>query len=147
MFNKSTQLFERRYSVVKSILNNARRFGHDEDGSYTLEVVLWFPALLLAFQFVTDSTMALMHQQNFYNVARDASRMVALGQRTTTEAEDYIYDTLHNISAVSASVTIVNNFVTTEVSAPLTNLTNLSGSFIDRDLSAQVSMWVENYEG
>ena len=69
-------------------------FAREDDGSYTVEIVLWFPALLVAFQFVTDATVSLMYQQNFYDTARDASRMVALGQRTTEQAKSWIEEEL-----------------------------------------------------
>ena len=124
-----------------------KNFCRDDDGSYTVEIVLWVPALLVAFQFVTDATVAMLTQQNFYNVARDASRMVALGQRTTEEAQDFIYTTLSDVEELRASVLIDNNLVTSTIEAPLTSVSNMSGRFIDRDLNANVSMWVENFEG
>ncbi len=124
-----------------------RNFCRDDDGSYTVEIVMWLPALLVAFQFVTDATLAMLTQQNFYNVARDASRMVALGQRTIDEAESYIYTELAHVEGVTASVLLDNNFVTSSIDAPMESVTNMSGSFVNRDLSAEVSMWVENFEG
>lgn len=121
-------------------------FRRDDDGSYTVELVLWFPAMMFAFQFVTDASVAIMSQQGFRDVARDASRMVALGQSSTADAQAFIYEALSHVEGVSASVTISNNFVTSEVAAPLSDIANLSGSFIDMDVDAKVSMWIENHE-
>ena len=123
------------------------RFAREEHGNASLEVLLWMPALVLAFQLVTDSTVALLSKQSFYNVARDASRMVALGERTTQEAEEYIAVALADVAGIDASVVIENNIVTTRVATDIDNVTSLSGSFVDKQLTAKVSMWIENYEG
>ena len=132
---------------IHTLKTRFRDFCRDDDGSYTVEIVLWFPALLIAFQFVTDATVSLLYQQNFYDTARDASRMVALGQRSTEEAQAWIVEELDHIADLDASVIIDNNFVTSSIEAPLGNIASLSGRFGGRTLSANVSMWIENFEG
>ena len=87
-----------------------------------------------------------MHQQqNLYNVARDASRQVSLGQRTSDEAEQ-IAATVLGVSADSVTVAVDGDFVTTAISVPVEDYAKISGFFVNSDLTAAVSMWIENLE-
>ncbi|MEL6573524.1 MAG: TadE/TadG family type IV pilus assembly protein [Pseudomonadota bacterium] len=128
-------------------LPNLRRwavtFLREEEASLTIELVLWLPVLLVSFQFLADVSIAMMAQQDFHLVARDASRMVALGQRTPAQAEDYIRERLADYDGAKASVSIADNLVTSTLVVPAESVTSISGKLVGNDISADVTMWVE----
>lgn len=122
-----------------------RRFRAGESGSTSIEFLLWVPIMVLFLTMTTDATL-LMHKQQFImNDARDASRQVALGQRTAAEALEQL--TLRYPSESHPPLVVVENgFVTTTISVPFSEVAKISRVFLDGDLSAAVSMWVENAE-
>lgn len=128
-------------------LPNFRRwavtFLKEEEASLTIELVMWLPVLLVSFQFLADVSIAMMAQQDFHLVARDASRMVALGQRTPAEAEGYMKERLAEYDGVKATVSIANNMVTSTLIVPAESVTSISGKLVGNDISADVTMWIE----
>jgi len=122
-------------------------FVRDENGSTTIEIVLWTPIVLGFLGLITDATVAMNAQQDFYGIARDASRMVATGQRTADEAVGYIQERLGNADDLVADVSIADNFVTSSITAPAGSYTTVSSAFVGGDLNAEVTMWIENFEG
>jgi Flp pilus assembly protein TadG len=122
-----------------------RRFSLDEDGSSSIEFLLWVPVMVLFLTMTTDATLLMHEQQNLYTAARDASRQVALGQKTDVEAQEELIER-YGIDTLTAEVAIENGFVTTTISVPFTEITRISGFFVDGNLSADVSMWIENAE-
>lgn len=113
----------------------------------SVELVLWTPILIGFVSLVADAAIAMRAQQDFYNVARDTSRMVALGQRSTEEAAAYAFERLSSVDELTVNVSIDNNFVETAIAAPASNYTSFVNFFGGDDLTAEVSMWIENYEG
>jgi len=122
-----------------------KRWGGDESGGTTIEFLLWLPIMVTMLTMTTDATLLMHQQQNIYNVARDASRQVALGQKTDEEAAAIVVERLEAEEA-DVSIVIEDGFVTTNVSIPFSKHAKISGFFVDGDLSAAVSMWVENNE-
>ena len=104
---------------------------------------MWLPVLLVSFQFLAEVSVAMMAQQDFHLIARDASRMVALGQRTPAEAEDFIRDSLADYDGAKATVSIANNMVTSTLIVPAESVTSISGKLVGNDISADVTMWIE----
>ena len=125
------------------IRRKAATFLKDEDASVTIELVMWMPVLLVGFQFVADISVSMMAQQDFHLVARDASRMVALGQRTPSQAEDYMRERLADYEGAIVAVSIANNMVTSELTIPAEAVTRISGKLTGSDINADVTMWIE----
>ena len=128
--------------MFKEYLRNWRK---EEGGSASIEFLLWVPAMVLFLTLTTDATLLMHQQQNLYNVARDASRQVSLGQRTTGEAEE-IAATVLGVAADSVTIEVAGDFVTTNISVPVEDYAKISGFFVNGDLNAAVSMWIENLE-
>ena len=128
---------------VPNIRRWAVTFLKEEEASLTIELVMWLPVLLVSFQFLADVSIAMMAQQDFHLVARDASRMVALGQRTPAEAEGYMKERLAEYDGVKATVSIANNMVTSTLIIPAESVTSISGKLVGNDISADVTMWIE----
>jgi Flp pilus assembly protein TadG len=122
-----------------------RRFSLDEDGTTSIEFLMWVPVMVMFLTMTTDATLLMHQQQNLYTAARDASRQVALGQKTDDEAQEELIERL-GIDTLTAEVAIENGFVITTISVPFKEVTHISGLFVDGNLSADVSMWIENAE-
>lgn len=123
----------------------ARRFRLSDDGSSSVEFLFWVPVMVFFLTMTTDATLLMHEQQNLYNAARDASRQVALGQRNEEEAEEELYARF-NIPTLIADVAIADGYVKTSITVPFDEITRISGFFVNGNLSAEVSMWVENAE-
>lgn len=130
-----------------NIQKTIRRFWEEEDASLTIELVMWIPVLLVGFQFLADVTISMMAQQDFHMIARDASRMVSLGQRSPAQAEDYMLERLADYAGANASVSVANNMVTSELIVPSESVTKISGKMIGTDIQADVTMWIERQGG
>ena len=122
-----------------------RRFRDDQEGSSSIEFLFWVPVMVMFLTMVTDATLLMHEQQNLYNAARDASRQVALGQKTSDEAEEALIERFE-FEELTPEVLIEDGFVTTSISVPFQEVTHISGLFLNGNLSAKVSMWVENAE-
>ena len=66
-----------------------RRFSEDEDGSHTIEFVLWVPIFILILSLVVDVCFLFLAQSRMFDVASDATRRLAIRQMTEAEAETY----------------------------------------------------------
>jgi len=131
-------------AALKKMLGGFRR---NEDGGVTVELVMWIPAAAAAINFVTDTTLVMMTQQQMRDAARDASRMVALGQRSPEEAQAFMLSQLDNSGSFSANVYIDNNIVTASLAKAAENVTGSSVIYSGKTISSEVSMWIENHEG
>lgn len=130
---------------MKNCNDLVRRFRKSEDGSSSVEFLIWVPVMVFFLTMTTDATLLMHEQQNLYNAARDASRQVALGQKNEEEAEDELFARF-NIPTLIADVAIADGYVKTSITVPFDEITRISGFFVNGNLSAEVSMWVENAE-
>ena len=130
---------------MKNCNDLVRRFRKSEDGSSSVEFLIWVPVMVFFLTMTTDATLLMHEQQNLYNAARDASRQVALGQKNEEEAEDELFARF-NIPTLIADVTIADGYVKTSITVPFDEITRISGFFVNGNLGAEVSMWVENAE-
>ena len=120
---------------------NAFRFG--TDGSVTVEYVLWLPVMFLLTMLTTDATMLMHEQTNLMAAARDASREVATGKVSTTQAEERLLARLGNGRNYKASVSASGHYVTSTVSVPFSDVVFFGGTFTKGNLAGQATMYVE----
>ena len=124
----------------RTLLDRLRR---SEDGSVTIEYVLWVPIWLALFGIATDATI-LMHQQLQLTVAaRDASRQVALGRQDPEAMEDILESMNSGVDGFDAKVVVLNGYVTTTVGAPFESYTLFTGAMTGGTIAGSVSMWIE----
>ena len=102
----------------KSAANCFRRFGRQENGTVTVESVIWFPIYLLILGLIFDATMLMMGKTEMWSIANDTSRLVALGRMTESEAEDYVNNTLSGNRGLVADVTTSGDIVSTVITRP-----------------------------
>lgn len=121
----------------------ARFLRKDEEGGVTIEYVLWLPIWVLIMTLTVDATLLFHQRSQFFVAARDMSRLVAVGAKTTAEAQSMIEAAYSGVNGFQASVTETDGFVTTHLSAPFESFTHLSGRFVGGTLNSSVTMYVE----
>lgn len=82
-----------------------RRFWRGDDGSATIEFVLWIPFFLLLLGILTDSATLYLRQNEMWNVSRDAARLIATGQLNETEALTYAESNLRFANTLNYNIT------------------------------------------
>lgn len=114
-----------------------------EDGAATVEFVLWVPIFMLILGFVVDVTTVMFQQSRHYDIARDASRQVALGLKTTVEARTEV-ETKVGIG-ITVEVTQDAQFATTTIRAPLSELVMFYNAVpVSGAIESSVSMYRES---
>ncbi|WP_373353170.1 TadE/TadG family type IV pilus assembly protein [Pseudoroseicyclus sp. CXY001] len=124
-------------------LKKLRLWRAAEDGSVTIEYVLWIPVIFFIFGMTVDATMLMQKQSQFFIAARDASRQVAVGALSDAEAESQLASRFAEVGGLSARVTTTGDFVTSSISAPFSAFTLFADALKDGTLVAEVSMLVE----
>ena len=141
-----TRICSKVKNMFKQMKLRPSSWCRDEDGSSTIEFLLWVPVLMLMLTISTDATLLMHQQQNFYNAARDASRQVALGVKNEADAKAALLERFSGVEGIDATVTQLNGYVTTSVMAPFSSFTKFSGLFVNGTLRGDVTMWVEDYD-
>ncbi|MGZ9810550.1 TadE/TadG family type IV pilus assembly protein [Pseudoroseicyclus sp. H15] len=125
-------------------IRKLRAFRDREDGSVTVEYVMWVPVIFFVFGITVDATMLMQKQSQFFVAARDASRQVAVGALTDAEAQSQLAARFPGVGGLDARVTTSGDFVTTSISAPFSAFTLFADAIKDGTVVAEVSMLVEN---
>lgn len=125
----------------------AQTFLTREDGSSTIEAVLWLPVFMVFFCLIADASFLFFGQNKAYRIIQNANRVLSVGQLANTDAlESYVLSELQDY-APNASVTaeIDTGRVTTEVVIPGRDLvaTGLFTAFIDLNIIARASHYIE----
>lgn len=76
-----------------------RRFRRCEDGSFTIEMVIWMPMFAILLAIIMNLSMMFFHESQMLRISQDAVRSFSLGRITEAQAEQYISDRLSYISA------------------------------------------------
>ncbi|QJF50667.1 TadE/TadG family type IV pilus assembly protein [Roseobacter ponti] len=106
-------------------------FRRSEDGSFTLEAIIWMPIFAILLALIMNITMVFYVESQMLRVVQDANRMVSLGRiagetddEAETETETFVLAELAYIDAPTMAVTteINNGFVTTVLTAQATDL-------------------------
>ena len=82
----------------------ASQFLRDEQGSATIEFVLWVPVFVILLVAATDATILYLHHTEMWNVSRDVARRVAVGDLTEADAvavvenEMFLYSSAYTVA-------------------------------------------------
>jgi Flp pilus assembly protein TadG len=99
------------------------RFRRSEDGSFTVEFVIWVPIFAVLLAIVMNLSMVFYYESQMLRVAQDATRAYSLGRMTAEEAELFIADRLSFIQAtLDISTTQVGGVAQTVVSTTASEL-------------------------
>lgn len=113
-----------RHRTLRGLIS---RFGRRDDGTATVEAVLWLPVFLAVFGLMVDSAILFHGQSKVLRVVQDANRRFSI-QSLKTEAEviSYINSELNFIgvtpSATNSTSNATTGVVTTAVSVPASEL-------------------------
>ncbi|MDW4497018.1 TadE/TadG family type IV pilus assembly protein [Sulfitobacter sp. D35] len=109
---------------------SAGKFLWDENGSFSVEAVIWTPILAIILAVVMNISMVFHAKSQILRVVQDANRAVSLNRLNgETAVQDYINTNLAYLGAsldISSSVDSATNIVTTTVHANATDLMPLT---------------------
>ena len=110
-----------------------RRFRRSEDGSFTLEAVIWMPIFAVLLAIIMNLSMVFFYESQMLRITQDATRAYSLGRLTEQEAEDYITQRLSFIDAEitvdTRTVGLVAQSVVSTTAAELMPFSLMSGAF------------------
>jgi len=109
------------------MLSNLKTFGgRDEEGSASVEAVLWFVLAPTIGGLMVDASSVFHAQQNVLRIMHDANRAYSMGFITSpADHEAYIEDRIDEVSAAVAATTTLNadgDVLTTNVTLPASDL-------------------------
>jgi TadE-like protein len=91
-----------------------KQFLQNDDGSVTVETVIWLPIFFTIIGLVVDATLLFVGQTQMWSVASDTSRLVAMGRLTVAEAEIWAEDSAaEGVVFVVDIITDANSVTTT----------------------------------
>lgn len=102
------------------------RFRCRQDGTATIEVVLWIPIVLVLVGILADTSIVFGRQAEILRIIQDGNRSLAVGRfQTTAEAETYILDRVSVFSdETTVDVIITDGIIATSVTVPVSDLTS-----------------------
>lgn len=120
-------------------------FCADEDGSATIEFLLWLPILMFILALMIDASMAFARQSHIWRVATEVSRSLSTGTLKASEVTGRVAAMSQGITVYSAKVTQNGALVTTTISVPLMSAAfmGLLGRFTQAPITASVTMEVQ----
>lgn len=122
-------------------------FRKDEDGSSTIEAMLWFPLFMTLFALVADASLLFFGQNRAYRVLQESNRQLSVGRlNTAEELEALILGRLADLSdQVQVIAEIDNGMVTSILSIPGNDLvaTGVFTAFMDLNVTVTASHYIE----
>ena len=64
----------------RTLVNRIRAFRRDQDGSATIEGVLWMPVFILIFGLIADASLLFHAQAQLTRIVQDANRAYSVGR-------------------------------------------------------------------
>ena len=131
-------------------LQSLARFLKRDDGTATVETVLWFPLFIAVFGLMLDMAMIFHGQAKVLRIVQDGNREYSIGRLTTPDAaETYIENTLALMDIqATATTTEVAGVAHTLVRVPANQLQVLGyfSAFSGLQLSIPAEHMIENWE-
>jgi Flp pilus assembly protein TadG len=102
----------RRLNDFKKPSGLLRRFRRSEEGSFTLEAVIWMPIFAILLAIIMNLSMVFYYESQMLRIAQDATRAYSLGKFTEAEAEAFIQERL---SFIEATIDIDTQLIGTNI--------------------------------
>lgn len=111
-----------------SVVKHLRGFCADEDGSYSIEAVIWMPIFAILLALIMNVSVVFFTESQMMRVVQDGNRAFSLGRLTSPEeVEDYVIETLAYTDAdLLVETTVSGGIIRTQLSAPATDLMPLN---------------------
>ena len=102
-------------------------FGRDENGSMTIEAMLWIPFFFTMLLLIVQATMVFTAKTTALRVMQDANRAFAVGRiASTADTQAYVSAHLAKLSPhATVTTTLVDNRITTTVAMPAAELSGV----------------------
>ena len=129
-----------------------RALGQDQRGAAAVEFAFIMPILLLMFSGILQFGSVMFLENHMTNVAREASRRVAVGELAEADAATIVQDSLANwgvtyvVSVATVEAEDGSEDVTVGISLPMSDaaLIDVLGLFETGNLSTSVTMRMES---
>lgn len=127
-----------------NLLRPVRRYRQHEDGSVTVEFVLWIPILVLLISLTADAALLFGAKANVLRVVQDANRAASIGRlgpvdEMTVEAQDYVRARIGFMADNATITSVVNgNVISTTVVIPSNDL--IATGFLGRLANINVTI-------
>jgi Flp pilus assembly protein TadG len=127
-----------------------RKFARSDDGTATVETLLWFPLFIAVFGLMLDVAMIFHGQAKVLRVTQDGNREYSIGRLTTPAAtETYIENILAQLDIqANATTTEIAGVAHTIVTVPANQLQVLGyfTAFAGLTISVTAEHMIENWE-
>ncbi len=135
-------------SAISRLGHEARRLFTDEDGSFTIESVVWMPIFAILIAVIMNVSMVFFGESQMLRVVQDANRAFSLGRfEDELETETYILSRLDYMDAdFTVNTTLNNGIISTVLRAPATDLMPLNlmtSAFKSVDIAVSAQQIVE----
>ncbi len=114
----------------KSVFGKLKSWFAHEDGSATIESVLWMPFFVALFTLIVDGTLIFNNHSNVLRVVHDANRAFSVGRlESGAETEAFIKKNAYHISRnIDVSTVVVDGVIATRVEIPAADM-DMTGLF------------------
>lgn len=105
-------------------LRKARDFCCSENGSASIETIIWMPIFAMLLGLIMNVSMVFFNESQILRVVQDGNRAFSLGRLDNSDAvEAYIAERLAYLEAtLTVDTQVANGFITTTLSAPATDM-------------------------
>lgn len=126
-----------------------KRYVRGEEGTATVEFVMWLPVVLLLFGLTVDVSMVFHSQSQVLRIVQDANRNASIGRlQTTADVENYIETRLRASSETAdAAASITAGVISTSVTYPARDFQILGffRQFNDLTMNVNSAHMIENW--
>lgn len=100
-------------------------FLSQQDGSATIEFVMWLPLFLFVFGLIAEASLIFAGETTILRVVQDANRAMSIGRLTTASAtETQIKNNIAKLAPdAQVTTTVTNGIIHSTVSVPVSDLT------------------------
>jgi len=96
------------FSRVRHFRWRRRGLAKSDDGTVSVEFMLWMPLIFTIILFTVDVALIYLKQADMWNVARDQARRMSVDSSyvpTPTQLEQNLFTSLQNASSINATAT------------------------------------------
>lgn len=117
-------------------------FLNSEDGTATVESVLWFPIFMVVFFLAFDTSMMFAAETEAVRVVQDANRLASIGRLDTeSDIETYVENSLSALSPNAIATTTISSVgvIRTTVRIPASDVGKIGAFEAFKDLTLTIS--------
>ncbi len=113
---------------------------HEEDGTSTVEFVIWTPLIMFVFALIADTALIFGGEARVLRVVQDANRAMSIGRITEVkDAQDLVLSQIQNLAPHAiVTTTVVSGLINTVVAIPATDFTSVG--LVDAFLNLTVTV-------